>query len=136
MSAFFLTSCPALMVARLCLAAVAGLAPTGWSRAETFYFGYSGSPDGYVATTAQSIVVLGYIWRVGTFVSSRRCLTRPDDLRGARLFDGPDWYARLLNAAGGAAQVVPAAEIGTALVRGSGDGALFVIEVLVDGQVV
>src|SRR2546430_17425909 len=56
MSAFFLTSCTALIVARLCLAAVASLAPTGWSRAETFYFGYSGSPDGYVATTARSIV--------------------------------------------------------------------------------
>ncbi len=226
MSAFFLTSCHALMVARLCLAAVAGLAPTGWSRAETFYFGYSGSPDGYVATTARSIVdrlggrlpqdvtivaksfdaigganravaalrsrqltyallpvsilsrevpefevlglpfvmhsaqqgsralggqpgrdleaaakknaiaVLGYIWRVGTFVSSRRCLTRPDDLRGARIFDGPDWYARLLNAAGGAAQVVPAAEIGAGLLHRTGDGALFVIEVLRDGQIV
>ena len=214
------------MVARLCLAAVAALASSEWSRAETFYFGYSGSPDGYVATTARSIVdrlggrlpqdativaksfdgvgganravaalrsrqltyallsvsilsrevpefealglpfvmhsaqqgsralkgqpgrdleaaarkngivVLGYIWRVGTFVSSRRCLTRPDDLRGARIFDGPDWYARLLNAAGGAAQAVPVAEIGTGLVRGSGDGALFVIEVLMDRQIV
>ena len=78
--------------------------------------------------------ILAYTWVVGTFISADQCVVKPDDLRGAKVIDGPRFHQMLVESVGGVPLPLPFAEIFSAMQSGLSNTGLFTIPLILDGK--
>ena len=72
--------------------------------------------------------VLAYTWIVGTFVSRGGCVLKPEDIKGARVMDGPPLFEKLFHRAGAVSVALGPGEIYAAVEKGLSDRGLFSVE--------
>lgn len=82
----------------------------------------------------EGLKVLGYTWVVGTFVSAGGCVVRPEDIKGARVIDGPPLHQRLIEHVGAVAVPLQFAEYYSALQTGIAGKGLFPIPLILEAN--
>ncbi len=80
------------------------------------------------ATNAEGMVILGWNWRVGAFVSSSRCIIGPSDVKGKRIIGGSPTHSQVLEYSGASIARYRGKESYFRLMKGADDGALMLID--------
>ena len=84
---------------------------------------------------SRDLHVLAYTWVVGTFVAQGGCVLSPNDIKGARVLDGPPLLQDLFRLAGASPVPIPGAEVFAALQSGLSDKGLFSVEFILTARV-
>jgi len=89
-------------------------------------------PDLAAQAGNSGLRILGYTWLVGTFISADKCVVHPDDLKGARVIDGPRYHQMLVQSLGGVPLALARAEYYTAMLTGLTGTGLFSIPLILE----